>query len=394
MAGALTSLKILDFSTLLPGPYATMLLSDMGAEVLRVESPGRMDLVRLLPPLVGKSSAAHAYLNRGKQSLALDLKKEGAAEVIYRLVEQYDIVIEQFRPGVMDKLGVGYERLREIKPELIYCAITGYGQTGPYRDRAGHDLNYLSLAGVADYSRREGQAPIPLGIQVADLAGGSHHAVMAILAAVIHRQKAGEGQFLDISMTDAVFSMHAMSAAGLMAGGEVPGPESGFLNGGRFYDYYETADGRFFSLAGLEPQFVQGICIALENPQIAARGLSQRAEDQAFFKDFLRQRIKEKSFQYWTEFFSERDLCAEPVLSMQEAVSHPQIKARTMSVDVERWEGNGTIEQPGFPIKFSRSTCRAAYSGAPLGADTEAVLARAGYSEDEVNRMRASKLFG
>ncbi|HCE38903.1 MAG TPA: carnitine dehydratase, partial [Alcanivorax sp.] len=172
MSGPLASLKVLDFSTLLPGPFATLLLADMGAEVLRVESPTRPDMVRLLPPSEDNVSAVHGYINRSKRSLALDLKTPEGREVVHRLVKDYDIVVEQFRPGVMDKLGVGYETLKAINPGLIYCSITGYGQDGPYRDRAGHDLNYLSIAGMTSYNGRRDSGPAPMAFQVADVAGG------------------------------------------------------------------------------------------------------------------------------------------------------------------------------------------------------------------------------
>lgn len=203
--GILTGLKILDFSTLLPGPFATMMLADMGADVLKVESPNRVDLTKVLAPMDGEVSATFGHLQRSKRSLALDLKQEEAREVVYRLVQEYDIVIEQFRPGVMDRLGIGYEQLKQINPNVIYCSITGYGQTGPLRDRAGHDINYLALAGAAGYSSRKNEAPVPAGIQVADLAGGSMPAVIGVLAAVYHRNQTGEGQYIDLSITDAVF---------------------------------------------------------------------------------------------------------------------------------------------------------------------------------------------
>src|SRR5690606_25413935 len=238
MQGPLSSLKILDFSTLLPGPFASMLLADMGAEVLRVESPSRMDLVRLLPPHDQGVSASHAYLNRNKRSIALDLKQPAALEVVRQLLQEHDILIEQFRPGVMDKLGLGYQALKAINPRLIYVSITGYGQTGPYKERAGHDINYLALSGLASYTGRRESGPLPLGVQVADIAGGSHHAVMGLLAAVIQRQQTGEGQHVDISMSDCAFSLHALAGAGYLASGVEPDMENQALNGGSFYDYY------------------------------------------------------------------------------------------------------------------------------------------------------------
>jgi alpha-methylacyl-CoA racemase len=207
---------VLDFSTLLPGPFASLLLADMGAEVLRIESPTRMDLLRVLPPHDRGVSASHAYLNRNKRSLALDLKQPEALEIVRQLVAEYDIVLEQFRPGVMERLGLGYEALKAINPKLIYVSITGYGQTGPYKDRAGHDINYLALSGVASYTGRQDSGPVPLGVQLADVGGGSLHAVVGLLAAVIARQHSGLGQYLDVSMTDCAFSLNAMAGAGLL----------------------------------------------------------------------------------------------------------------------------------------------------------------------------------
>jgi crotonobetainyl-CoA:carnitine CoA-transferase CaiB-like acyl-CoA transferase len=275
MKGPLSSLKVLDFSTLLPGPFASLLLADMGAEVLRVESPSRMDLVRVLPPHDEGVSASHAYLNRNKRCIALDLKQAEAVALVKQLVAEYDIVLEQFRPGVMDKLGVGYEALKAINPRLIYVSITGYGQTGPYKDRAGHDINYLALAGIASYTGRRDRGPLPLGVQLADIAGGSLHGVMGLLAAVIQRQVTGEGQRVDVSMTDCAFSLHGMAGAGFLADGVEPQMENQVLNGGSFYDYYRSRDGRWFSVGSLEPHFMQQFCTALGRPELAARGLAR-----------------------------------------------------------------------------------------------------------------------
>ena len=218
---ALKNLKVLDLSTLLPGPFATMMLADMGADVLRIESPTRPDLSRELPPFLGGVSTKHATLNRNKRAITLDLKNPHAIALVERMVADYDILVEQFRPGVMDRLGLGYERLKELNPGLIYCSITGYGQTGPYRDRAGHDNNYLSIAGVNGYSGREGERTPIMGTQVADIACGSLHGVVGILAAVNHRHVTGEGQYVDISMTDAAFSMNVMYGTDYLAAGPI-----------------------------------------------------------------------------------------------------------------------------------------------------------------------------
>ncbi|MGO1462329.1 MAG: CaiB/BaiF CoA transferase family protein [Marinobacter sp.] len=366
MAGPLTSMKILDFSTLLPGPYATMLLADMGAEVLRVEAPDRVDLTRVMPPHDAGVSTSHAFLNRGKQSLALNLKKEDSKEKILQLVKDYDIVIEQFRPGVMDRLGIGYDTLKAINPKLIYCAITGYGQTGPYKDRAGHDINYLSIAGVSSHCGREESGPPPMGIQIADVAGGSHHAVMGILAAVVHRQQTGEGQFVDISMTDAAFALNGMAGAASIAGGQEQKPEGAMLNGGSFYDYYQTQDNRWLSVGSLEPQFSARLCDILELADMKSFALSQNAEHQAEFKAALREKFLQKTLEQWRVIFAETDACVEPVLTIDEAAEHPQLKARDMVIGVDR--GDGTQQkQIGFPIKFEKTPASTSCIGQPLG---------------------------
>ncbi|SHK82008.1 Crotonobetainyl-CoA:carnitine CoA-transferase CaiB [Marinobacter antarcticus] len=372
MAGPLTSMKILDFSTLLPGPYATMLLADMGAEVLRVEAPDRVDLTRVMPPHDAGVSTAHGFLNRGKQSLALNLKKEGSKEKILELVKDYDIVIEQFRPGVMDRLGIGYDTLKAINPGLIYCAITGYGQTGPYRDRAGHDINYLSLAGVSSHCGRAESGPPPMGIQIADVAGGSHHAVMGILAAVIHRQQTGEGQFVDISMTDAAFALNGMAGAACLAGGVEQMPETSLLNGGFFYDYYQTQDSRWLSVGSLEPQFSARLCDILELADMKSFALSQKPEHQKAFKAALSEKIQQKTLAQWQAIFADEDACVEPVLTISEAAEHPQLKARDMVIGVDR--GDGTLQrQIGFPIKFEKTPAATTQIGQPMGGSGQKV---------------------
>ncbi|KRW58072.1 CaiB/BaiF CoA transferase family protein [Pseudomonas sp. TTU2014-080ASC] len=391
MSGPLSSLKVLDFSTLLPGPFASLLLADMGAEVLRVESPGRMDLVRLLPPHADGLSTSHAYLNRNKRCIALDLKKAEAVAIVKQLVAEYDIVLEQFRPGVMDKLGVGYEALKAINPKLIYVSITGYGQTGPYKDRAGHDLNYLALSGLASYTGRRDSGPLPLGIQAADIAGGSLHGVIGLLAAVVNRQVTGQGQHVDVSMTDCAFSLHAMSGAGYLGAGVEPQMENQALNGGSFYDYYRTRDGRWLSVASLEPQFMQQLCAVLQRPDLANKGLSQNPEDQAALRRELEIEFEKRDFTDWTQLFSQVDACVEPLLSVSEAVEHPQLKAREVVTQVPL-AGGKTQAQLACPIKFSAGLDAPRHVGAALGAHTVEVLQGLGYSEEQVVALKAAKV--
>lgn len=393
MKGPLASLKVLDFSTLLPGPFASLLLADMGAQVLRVESPTRMDLVRVLPPHDDGVSASHAYLNRNKRSIALDLKRPEAVEVVKQLVREYDIVLEQFRPGVMDKLGVGYEALKAINPKLIYVSITGYGQTGPYRDRAGHDINYLALAGVASYTGRKDTGPLPLGVQLADIAGGSLHGVMGLLAAVIHRQQTGEGQQVDVSMTDCAFSLNGMAGAGYLACGVEPGMEAQALNGGSFYDYYRTRDGRWFSVGSLEPQFMQQFCAAIGRPELAARGLSPKAEDQRLLKREIAIEFEKRDFADWCERFAAVDACVEPMLPLSEAVEHPQIQARGLVTEVPRGDGHSQ-RQMACPIRFSAGLPAPKHIGVAAGAHSAEVLAELGYSDEQVAALKAAGALG
>lgn len=342
----LAGVKILDFSTLLPGPYASKMLADMGADVLRVESPTRPDLVKSMTPKVDGVSVVHSFLNRNKSCLCLDLKSAGAVQKIQDLIAEYDVIIEQFRPGVMARLGLDYEVLSQLNPKLIYCSITGYGQEGAYKDRAGHDINYLALAGIADCSRRQGQAPTPLGVQVADVAGGSHHAVMGILAAIIQRQNKGVGQYIDISMTDCAFALNAMTAAQNIAGGVETEAESSLLNGGSFYDYYETQDGRYMSVGSLEPKFLAVLIEQLNLQAYQSWVMSTDVTKLRNFKLKVAESFKQQDFRYWCDVFSKVDACVEPVLSLKEAAEYEHFQSRSRVVNVQ---GQAQL---GCPIKF------------------------------------------
>ena len=227
--GALDGYKVLDFSTLLPGPYATMTLADLGAEVLKVSGRDKYDLVVNWPPVVkgAEVTGAQAWLGRGKKTIHLNLKKPAAVEAVKKLVMEYDIIVEQFRPGVMKKLGLSYEILRQVNPRIIYCSITGYGQTGPMSMRAGHDINYISRSGIAASAGRREGGPSLYNFQIADVAGGSLNAVASILAAIIYRERTGEGQYIDVSMQDSVVPFNSMDGAAYFAGGEVPSREGG-----------------------------------------------------------------------------------------------------------------------------------------------------------------------
>ncbi len=395
MTGPLTSLKILDFSTLLPGPFGSMILVDLGADVLRVEAPQRPDMVRFIPPYDGDSSAWHRVLNRNKKAIALDMKKKEAVEIVHKLISDggYDILLEQFRPGVMARLGIGYEALRAVNPQLIYCAVTGYGQTGPYRDRAGHDNNYLALSGMLSHSGRKAEGPPPLGMQVADIGGGAMGAVIGILAAVVQRTQTGVGQMVDISMLDMSIAWQAHVVSHYLVGGETPERESWSLNGGGFYDYYETKDGRFLSVGSLEPKFWHRFCHAIGRLDLLADGGSLDMAVQQTLKVEIRQEIKRRNLDEWMIIFAQLDACVEPVLTIPEMIEHPQTKARGMIVDVPKADGT-TQKQVGSPFKFSQATATYTQVGGGVGANSQDVLRELGFSEAEIVDLGESGVLG
>jgi alpha-methylacyl-CoA racemase len=392
MSLPLAGLKVLDFTTLLPGPYATQLLADMGAEVLRIESPTRPDLVKLMPPYIGdgmdRVSAAHATLNRNKQSIAIDLKKEGAQEIIHKLLPTYDIVIEQFRPGVMKRLGLDFATLKKTQPNLIYCSITGYGQTGPLKDRAGHDINYLALSGLASFSGREETGPVLSGAQIADIAGGSHNAVMAILAAVIQRATTQKGQYLDISMSDAAMALTTMSGANALTSGKDPGYGTDMLNGGLFYDYYQTSDNRYISIGSLEPNFALALLSLLKLEVWKKKIGDQSPAMQKLMREAISEKVGAQTLAHWQVEFAKIDACVEPVLTMNEAFKHPHFVERgmvTRAID----SNNNEIEQINTSLPFKRQEAHKA--GGKLGADTLSVLQTLGYNDEQIAELKKNR---
>lgn len=370
----LSSLNVLDFTTLLPGPFATMMLADMGANVVRIEAPHLPDTVRAFPPHDEQGlSAWHGLINRNKRSVALDLKKPESIEIVKKLVRKYDIVVEQFRPGVMARLGLDYASLKAINPRLIYCSITGYGQSGPMRDRAGHDINYLALAGVLSHTGRRDSGPAGMGVQIADVGGGSFGAITGILAAVIQRQVEGIGQAIDVSMFDLALAWNSLAMSEYFVGARVRGYEDMTLNGGSFYDAYRTADDRYLSIGSLEPKFWQQVCEAIERPDLFERGRSQQPDAQQQVRDALRAAIAQRTLAEWLARFATLDACVEPVLRADEVAIHPHTQARELVVDVPTLNG-GSQRQIAQPIKFSASAPSYKWAGPLVGAHTEEVL--------------------
>jgi len=392
MPGALQGLKILDFTTLLPGPYATMILADLGADVLRVLAGSRPDATLFLPPIIPgtEMSAAAATLGRSKRSITLNLKDPKACEIIHRLIGKYDIVLEQFRPGVMEKFGLDYASLRQIHPRLIYCSLTGYGQTGPLSDRAGHDINYLARSGIMSYSGRKGTGPTLSGAQIADVTCGAQNAVIGILAAVTHRLATGCGQYLDVSMTDGAQALNAMFGAGFLADGAEPAREETILNGGCLYDFYETLDGRHLSFGALEAVFFNEFCRAIGRNDLMPVGVAP--DDNCKIKNELCILFKTKTLEEWLGFFDGIDACIEPVMTLNEVIADPQTQARQMIVDVPLPDGK-IVRQFANPIKFSQTPPQYRFAGVPAGSHNREVLLDIGYTEEAIVAFKKSGLF-
>lgn len=340
----LSDLKILDFTSLLPGPFATMMLGELGAKIISVEAPNRVDLVKVMNPKLGNTSALYQALNRNKAIIELDLKKAEDREKIHELISEYDIIIEGFRPGVMEKFSLDYETLKLINKKLIYCSLTGYGQDGPFAKRAGHDINYLALSGIPSYSSNSSVSPEVSGIQVADLAGGSLHAVIAILAAHLHRQKTGIGQHLDVAMFDASFSLSILETTNYLASGMIPEPNSGILNGGSIYGHYKTLDERFLSIGSLELKFRTQLFQILE--------IEPTGKSEYDLKKLIQEAIGVRTLDYWIKRFSEEDVCVEPALTLDEVMNHPQFIHRNM-INSMKIADDLELKYINHPIKYS-----------------------------------------
>lgn len=380
----LSDVRVLDLSRLLPGPYASLILADLGARVDKVEDPAGGDYLRQMPPLLGDESALFFVLNRNKRSLALDLKTQAGASALKRLVKGYDVLMESFRPGVMEKLGLSYESLSAENPSLVYCSISGYGQTGPDRLRAGHDLNYIARSGVLGYGGEAGGGPPLPPVQMADIGGGSLFALVGILTALHERRRTGRGRWVDVAMSEGSLAfLHVHLAARLALGTEgLPlrrGREP--LNGGyACYSVYRTADGRYLSVGALEPKFFAAFCDRLGRPDLAAEGYdletcSARARGE------IAALLEQKPLAHWVERFAGSDVCVEPVLEGDEVLNDRQLRSRGVFV-----EGPGP--QEGRPMTHLRTPLR--FGELPLrpppglGQDGAAILSEAGFSKDEI----------
>jgi crotonobetainyl-CoA:carnitine CoA-transferase CaiB-like acyl-CoA transferase len=388
-AGPLDGIQVLDLSRLLPGGYATMMMADLGADVIKIEEPGKGDYVRWMPPFVGEVSSGHIALNRNKRSITLNLKTDQGRAAFTRLVGAADVLVESFRPGVMTRLGVGWGHLNKVNPRLIYCSISGYGQDGPRAEVAGHDIDYIGYSGILSLNGAEGGPPVVPGLQIGDLAGGGMAAVIAVLAALVRRGATGEGDHCDVSMTDGAFSWLSIHAAQFQATGEVPQRALMPLSGTYpCYRVYPASDG-WLSVGALEPQFWAALCAALDREDLLDDGFAT-GERRAEVISELETLFSSRSRAEWMESFGDRDVCVAPVNDLAEAFEDPQLRHRSMIVESEV-PGVGRWEHIGNPIKLSGAPGRVDRLPPPrIGEHTDEVLGSAGFSSQEIEDLRGS----
>lgn len=391
MTMPLEGIRVLDLSRVIAGPFCTQLLADYGAEVIKVEDRQGGDPSRMQPPLINGTGSLFYLVNRNKKSLALDLKQEAGREVLLRLVHESDVLIEQFRPGVMDKLGLGYESLKAINPRLIYCSLSGYGQTGPMSSAPSHDLNFQSLSGMGILNGKPGETPLVPPVTLMALAGGSLYAVAAIMMALYQRTRTGEGQYCDIAILDGTVSLTVSLLADRAGWGSLPRGEGMLAGGFACYSIYAASDGGYISLAAVEGKFWKHFCNEIGHPEFAAVQWDPTCQEdiKARVQDYFLTRTRRE----WEEHFAGSDICFSPVLDLDEMCRHPQVQARDMITRLEDFVRPGLdLCLTGLPVKLSASPGQVKPEFATLGEQNEEILRGLGYKNEDITKLREGKV--
>jgi len=388
MTMALEGIKVLDLTRLAPGPYCTMFLADLGADIIKIE-PGGGRAQAFSGALAGEERRAYDAENRNKRSIVLNLKSQEARQIFYEMAKDADVIVEEFRPGVVKRLGVDYDTIKKMNPRIVYCSVTGYGQDGPYQDLSGHDINYISIAGAQSMIGERNGPPAAVANLIADYAAGGMQGAIGILAALMARERTGKGQYVDISMTDGVVSLMHAEAAQYFSSGFVPGRGDILSFGGMpFYNIYQTRDGKYVSLGALEPWFYQNLCKALGREDFGPHEFDKgekREEIFAYFRETFPTRTRDE----WVELLRQADVPVAPVYSLDEVFDDPQMLHRKMVLEFDHPK-MGKVRQVGISIKLS-DTPGEVRSLAPLaGEHTDEILAALGYSKEKIAELRES----
>jgi crotonobetainyl-CoA:carnitine CoA-transferase CaiB-like acyl-CoA transferase len=381
----LSGTTIIDLTRLYPGPLATMMLAELGADVIRIEHPDHPDLIHLLPPMIRNESVAYLSLNRSKRGFALDLGKDGAGEVFLDLVARADMVVEQFRPGVMDRMGIGYRDAVKHNPAIIYLALTGFGQEGPCARMAGHDINYISRAGLLSLLKKENEPLLP-AFQIADVAGGCYMTLIGALSALLYRERTGRGQQVDISMADAMLPLLALQVSRYWGMEEGGGASLEMLTGDfPFYGLYECADGKYIGLGALEPKFWPALCRFLNREDWLSR-VAPTGGENAQIKKEMTARFREKTRDEWVREAEGHDICLSPVNELEDLEKDPHLLYRNMILSVDHGKGL-RLKGIGIPLKYSESGPRQPFSAPRPGEHSLAILQELGYPAEKIEEL-------